>query len=152
MPDPISLTAGLDATTMAMAHVSAAESSSERRAVYHRGSVELPILEKVDHSKFSSEKDRLAAAVNVDDAMNRTAALDFSFSFGAPVSGTTSTPDVQSVDEAAETSPKSAAQESPPQADEAVEAPEEEDEPAPAPALDKPRERIEETVQARADV
>lgn len=39
-------------------------------------------LERVDHSKWQSEQQRLAASVNVGDAQARASALDFSFSFG----------------------------------------------------------------------
>jgi len=40
------------------------------------------VLHKVDHSQFSSEKERIAALANPEESAARASALDFSFSFG----------------------------------------------------------------------
>eukprot|EP00041_Stephanoeca_diplocostata_P009788 m.152873 g.152873 ORF g.152873 m.152873 type:complete len:70 (+) comp17898_c0_seq2:123-332(+) len=42
---------------------------------------ELPKLEKVDHTKFASEKERVAALANVEESQKRASELNFSFSF-----------------------------------------------------------------------
>lgn len=38
-------------------------------------------LEKVDHSKFESEKERVAALANVEESQKRASELSYSFNF-----------------------------------------------------------------------
>ena len=40
------------------------------------------MLDKVDHSKFTSEKERIAALADPKESAARASALDFSFNFG----------------------------------------------------------------------
>ena len=61
---------------------SAPTSEPERRGSITRGSVVMPVLGAVDHTKFASEKERIAAMANTDESAARAGALDFSFNFG----------------------------------------------------------------------
>ena len=60
----------------------ATQTAAAPAAPVTRGSISLPKLEKIDHSQYATERERVAAGVNVDETNARMADMSFNFSFG----------------------------------------------------------------------